>query len=64
MSERKVIHEVKLQKSVVIILGALTFGVCANFFPTFTIKGAVAELGSGDRIKITHSGEIYCYRCN
>ena len=61
MSERKVIHEVKLQKSVVIILGAFAFGVCANLFvPTFTIRDAVAELGSGDRIKITHSGEIYC----
>jgi hypothetical protein len=59
MSERKVIHEVKLQKSVVIILGALAFGVCANVFaPAFTIKDAVAELGYGDKLKIEHSGYI------
>ena len=65
MSERKVIHEVKLQKSVVIILGALAFGVCANVFvPAFTIKDAVAELGYGDKLKIEHSGGISCYGCN
>ena len=65
MSERKVIHEVKFQKSVVIILGALAFGVCANVFvPAFTIKDAVAELSYGDKLKIEHSGNIYCSGCN
>ena len=59
MSARKITHEVKLQKSVVIILGALAFGVCANVFvPAFTIKDAVAELGYGDKLKIEHMGHI------
>jgi hypothetical protein len=65
MSERKVIHEVKLQKSVVIILGALAFGVCANVFaPAFTIEDALAELYGGNSLYIKHSGNITCSGCN
>ena len=64
MSERKVVHEVKLQKSVVIILGALAFGVCANAFgPTLSIQNALADYESG-KIRVEHTGEILCYGCN
>jgi hypothetical protein len=43
MSNRTIKHEVKLQPSVIIILGLLALGVCANAFaPVFTIKDALA----------------------
>ena len=64
MSERKVIHEVKLQKSVVIILGVLAFGVCANVFvPAFKVEDAMANFP--DARYVTISGSLGCdYGCN
>ena len=45
MSNKTIKHEVKLQKSVIILLGFLAFGVCANIFaPTFSIKEAKADI--------------------
>jgi len=32
MTQRIVRHDIKLQKSVIIILGVLAFGICANAF--------------------------------
>ena len=62
MSEKKVIHEVKLQKSVVIILGLLAFGVCANVLkPSFSVQNALADLDSYDTIKVRHEGSIRVY---
>jgi hypothetical protein len=59
MSDRKVVHEVRLQKSVIIILGILAIGVCANVFvPTFTVQDAFAELSYGDKLRIEHSGYV------
>ena len=59
MTNRTIKHEVKLQKSVIILLGVLAFGVCANAFaPAFTIKDAMAELGYNDKLRIIHSGSI------
>ena len=44
MSNKTIKHEVKLQKSVIILLGFLAFGVCANAFsPAFSIKEAKAN---------------------
>jgi hypothetical protein len=41
-------HEVKLQPSIVVILGLLALCVCANVFaPEFSIKDAVAQLLGG-----------------
>ncbi len=43
MSERVVRHEVKLQKSVIVILGILAFGLCANALaPAFSVTDAYA----------------------
>ena len=43
MTNRTIKHEVKLQKSVIIILAVLAFGVCANAFaPAFEIRDAKA----------------------
>ena len=45
MSDRRITHEVKLQKSVIIILGLLAVGVMANAFaPAFNIKDAMATV--------------------
>ena len=59
MTNRTIKHEIKLQKSVVVILGILAIGVCANAFaPAFSIKEAMAELYSGSTLRIVHSGSI------
>ena len=45
MRERVVPHEIRLQKSVIVILAALAISVFANAFaPVFRVKDAVAEL--------------------
>ena len=42
--QRTVRHEVKLQKSVIIILGVLAFGVCANAFSSaFSVDEVMAN---------------------
>ena len=61
MSEKKVIHEVKLQKSVIIILAVLAFGVCANVLvPSISPTAALADFESGT-LKIRHSGSVTVY---
>ena len=64
MSNRTIKHEIKLQKSVIVILGAIAVGVCANAFgPVFSVKDALAQLSYGDKIKVELSGGVRCYRC-
>ncbi len=55
MSDRKITHEVKLQKSVIIILAVLAVGVMANAFaPAFNVKDALAQ-GAGEyKVKLIH----------
>ncbi len=61
MSNRIVKHEIKLQPSVIVILGILAVGVCANAFaPTFSIKDAIA----GSTEYTTHSDPFHIHlRC-
>ena len=60
MTNRTIKHEIKLQKSVVVILGILAIGVCANAFaPAFSIKEAMAQLSHGSTLYIKHSGSIH-----
>ena len=41
-------HEVKLQPSIIVILGFLALTVCVNaFVPVFSIKDAIAQLLGG-----------------
>lgn len=65
MINRVIQHEVKLEKSVKIILAVLAIGVCANAFaPTFGIKEALAELSGGESFNVGVSGELGCsYGC-
>ena len=59
MSNKTITHEVKLQKSVIIILGIMAFGVCANVFaPALSVKDAMAALNDGSTLYIKHSGRI------
>lgn len=62
MTQRIVRHEVKLQKSVIIILGVLAFGVCANaFLPAFGTKDVSADhYQHGDLGTINHPIQIVC----
>ena len=47
MTKRVVEHEIKLEKSVKIILGVFAFGFFLNVFaPAFSVKDAFAELSS------------------
>ena len=62
MSEKKIVHEIKLPKSLTVILAVLAIGVCANAFgPALSIKPALAELYSGATIKVRHSGGVSVY---
>ena len=62
MTNRTIKHEIKLQKSVIVILGILAIGVFANAFqPAFGIKEALAETLRGS-ISISHSGSINTFR--
>ncbi len=46
MSNRTIKHEIKLQPSVIVILGLLALGVCANAFaPVFSVKEVSAAIG-------------------
>ena len=46
MSNKTITHEVKLQKSVIVILGIMAFGLCANVFaPVFKVEEAMAGIG-------------------
>ncbi len=62
MMQRVVVHEVKLQKSVVIILGLLALGMCANvFLTTFSVNKASADhYGQGGLGTINHPIQIVC----
>ena len=60
MTKRVIEHEIKLQKSVIVILGILAIGVFANAFsPAFSVKEALAEsLGGSFDLNLSHSGYI------
>ena len=55
--EKKVVHEVKLQTSVIVILGIMALGICGIAF-----KGAVnpawADLNYGDTLNVKLSGYV------
>jgi ribose 5-phosphate isomerase len=57
MSNRTVKHEIKLQKSVIVILGILSVGVFLNaFVPAFSINDAIANFPG--EIFLNHAGYI------
>ena len=57
MSNRTIKHEIKLQTSVIVILGILAVGVFANVFaPVFSVKDALAELRDDSTLYIECNG--------
>ena len=60
MTNKTITHEVKLLKSVIIILGVMAFALCANVFgPALSVNQALAEtLGGSLNLNIEHSGRI------
>jgi len=59
MSNRTITHEIKLEKSVKIIIGIFAIGVFLNVFsPLLETKSALAELSSGNYLDIN----LYCMR--
>ena len=66
MSNKTITHEVKLQKSVIVILGIMAVGVCANVFaPALSVQPAMADLFGGESFNIFVSGSLGCdYGCN
>jgi hypothetical protein len=59
MKDNKVVYEIKLEKSVKVILGAFALGIMLNAVsPDFPIKEALAELSNGAQLNIHHSGSI------
>ena len=58
MSNKTITHEVKLQKSVIVILGVMAFGLCANVFaPALSVKDALA-LSDHSTLYLEHSGSV------
>ena len=55
--QKKVVHEVKLQTSVIVILGIMALGICGIAFKE-AVTPAWAELSYGDKLKVELSGTI------
>ena len=54
MSNRTIKHGIKLQPSVIILLGLLALGVCTYAFsPIFSVKKADAAYGGGDEMIVS-----------
>ena len=66
MADKTITHEVKLQKSVIVILGIMAFGLCANAFaPALSVNPALAEVYGGESFRIKVSGSLGCdWGCN
>jgi len=59
MTEKKVIHEIKMDKSIKAILWGFVLAIMLNAAPKgLLVEDALAELDNYDTIKITHSGGI------
>ena len=67
MSNRTITHEIKLEKSVKIIIGIFAIGVFLNVFsPLLETKNALAEYVTfSEPITVSLSGSIGCdFGCN
>ena len=61
MTEKKVIHQIKLDRSVKALLWGFVIAITLNAMPDgFLIEDALAELGHNTRLylEVTHSGSI------
>jgi hypothetical protein len=61
MTEKKVIHQIKLERSIKALLWGFVIAITLNAMPDgFLIEDALAELGHNTRLylEVTHSGSI------
>ena len=59
MNEKKVIHEIKLDKSIKAILWGFVLAIMFNAVPKgMLVEDALAELDSWDTLEIQHKGYI------
>ena len=61
MTEKKVIHQIKLDRSVKALLWGFVIAIALNAVPKgFLIEDAMAELGHNNRLylEVSHSGYI------
>jgi len=61
MTERKVVHQIKLDRSVKALLWGFVVAIALNAVPDgYLIEDAMAQLGNYDtlRLNVTHSGSI------
>ncbi len=58
--QKKVVHEVKLQTSVIVILGIMALGICGIAFKE-AVTPAWADLNYGDKLYVDVSGSINTY---
>ena len=64
MTEKKVIHQIKLDRSVKALLWGFVIAIALNAMPDgFLIEDAMAQLGNYEtlRLNVTHSGSINTY---
>ena len=62
MSNRRIVHEIKLENSVKLILALIAVGLIANpFIQMFGAKDALAELSTLDTIFVEVSGRLDTY---
>jgi hypothetical protein len=67
MTKRLVEHEIKLEKSVKVILGVLALGVLLNAFaPAFSVREAFAQFPSNITVSAGMGGlQVWCSEgCN
>ena len=65
--EKKVIHEVKLDKSIIKLLWVFAVVLLLNAVPSgVLIPDAFAELNNGSSLNVSHSGSmnVVCSGCN
>ena len=59
MTERKVVHQIKLDRSVKALLWGFVVAIALNAVPDgFLIEDAMAQLNHGATIYLQHRGEI------
>jgi hypothetical protein len=63
--EKKVIHEVKLDKSIIKLLWVFAVVLLLNALPSgVLIPDAFAQLSNNSRLNVIHGGAITCRGCN
>ena len=59
--EKRVVHEHRLSTPLMVILGIFAFGVVMVGIDGYLIKEVLADLDSGDRLRVDVSGSLNVY---